>query len=75
MRVEDERPVIGGPSWATFFVEERDRQGRLIAILGGTCNAVAARGLYDFFRAIRPHTEVVLCHGARIMARSSEAAR
>lgn len=65
-----ELPVLGGPSWATWWVCEVDARDDVVEVLGGTVNGLAAGKLYDFFCAERPASRLLLMNRARIVRRS-----
>ena len=66
-RPEEERPVIMAPSWATFFVEYRDEDDRLIAVAGACMNIHAAVVMWQWFAEHLPQYNVLLCKGALVM--------
>lgn len=67
---------MGGKAVGEFTVEQWDDAGRkCIEIMAWAGNLLVARAAFDMALTQRPGRYVILCHGARIIAKSPLADR
>ncbi|MFG1331999.1 hypothetical protein V5F41_12200 [Xanthobacter autotrophicus] len=67
---------MGGKAEGEFTVEQWDDAGRkCIEIMAWAGNLLVARAAFDVALTQRPGGYVILCHGARIIAKSPLAER
>lgn len=61
--------MIEGPDWNIYGVVAYDETGRR-EVLGGSRNHLASLAMWEVFVETRPGSDVMLCHGARVIRRS-----
>lgn len=61
--------MIEGPEWNVYGVIAYDEFGQR-TVLGGSRNQLASLAMWKVFVESRPLSDVVLCHGARVIRRS-----